>query len=417
MKKVLIISYFFPPCNLTASQRIGNWVKYLPDNGIKPIVVSRFWEGNELNEYQQLESKGNSIVHITEPNHEIFYLPYHQSFRDYLFIKGKNNVFYKFLSKMITYLLLIFQNTSLKLIPFKNIYHFVNEFLKNNKDVNTVVISGTPFEQFYFGYLLKKKHPQIDWYADYRDDWNTSEIDKNYLKLISKFYEKKWLKNCESIISVSEYLTYKISEFVDKKGHTIYNGFDHQSEYKNKNNDVFSIVYNGTLYPTQDIETFLDGFIKFIIQHPLKKIHFYFPGLAIDESQAERVRTKLKHFKSYYTITERLPKEEVIEIQKNATILLMLSHKNIKGIPSSKLFEYISLQMPFIVYPSDNDIIEKIALESKLGLIVNNSDETLDILNKLLDNEIKHEIDVAAINQFSVKHQVLKLSYILKKNK
>jgi hypothetical protein len=82
MDKVLIISYFYPPCNLTASQRLGNWVKYLPEYGIKPIVVTRFWEGNELNEYQQLESKGDSIVHINESNHEIYYLPYKQSIRD-----------------------------------------------------------------------------------------------------------------------------------------------------------------------------------------------------------------------------------------------------------------------------------------------------------------------------------------------
>jgi hypothetical protein len=63
---------------------------------------------------------------------------------------------------------------------FNNLYFFADEFLKNHKDINKVIISGSPFEQFYFGYLLKIKHPHIMWYADYRDDWNTSELkDKN----------------------------------------------------------------------------------------------------------------------------------------------------------------------------------------------------------------------------------------------
>ena len=33
MKKILIISYFFPPCNLTASQRVSSWAKYLNKSG------------------------------------------------------------------------------------------------------------------------------------------------------------------------------------------------------------------------------------------------------------------------------------------------------------------------------------------------------------------------------------------------
>lgn len=44
MKKVLIISYFFPPCNLTASQRSMGWARYLREQGWDPIVVTRNWE-------------------------------------------------------------------------------------------------------------------------------------------------------------------------------------------------------------------------------------------------------------------------------------------------------------------------------------------------------------------------------------
>ena len=44
MQKVLIISYFFPPCNLTASQRVVSWAKYLHKSGYYPIIITRKWE-------------------------------------------------------------------------------------------------------------------------------------------------------------------------------------------------------------------------------------------------------------------------------------------------------------------------------------------------------------------------------------
>ncbi|MFM7666825.1 MAG: glycosyl transferase family 1, partial [Bacteroidota bacterium] len=59
MKKVLIISYFFPPCNLTASNRIAGWKKHLPEFGIYPIIVTRNWTGSELTAEERLMDSGS----------------------------------------------------------------------------------------------------------------------------------------------------------------------------------------------------------------------------------------------------------------------------------------------------------------------------------------------------------------------
>ena len=44
MKKILIISYFFPPCNLTAAQRVYSLAKYLSKYGFYPTIVTRRWD-------------------------------------------------------------------------------------------------------------------------------------------------------------------------------------------------------------------------------------------------------------------------------------------------------------------------------------------------------------------------------------
>ena len=42
-KKVLILSYFFPPCNLPASQRSYGWATQLHEYGYHPIIITRNW--------------------------------------------------------------------------------------------------------------------------------------------------------------------------------------------------------------------------------------------------------------------------------------------------------------------------------------------------------------------------------------
>ena len=91
MKKIIIISYFFPPCSLTASQRINGWAKYLNEFGYYPTVITRNWENNIASPEDVLKSAGDSIVHNKEETYEVYYLPYKASFRDRIFINNSNN--------------------------------------------------------------------------------------------------------------------------------------------------------------------------------------------------------------------------------------------------------------------------------------------------------------------------------------
>jgi len=85
-------------------------------------------------------------------------------------------------------------------------------------------------------------------------------------------------------------------------------------------------------------------------------------------------------FEKYVHITNWLPKQEVVDLQKNADVLLMLSYIGFKGIPSSKLYEYIGLQKNILHYPNDKDVIESILNDTQLGI---NCDTLEDMKSKL----------------------------------
>lgn len=413
MKKVLIISYFFPPCNLTASNRIAGWEKHLPEFGIYPIIVTRNWTGSEMTAEERLMDSGSELRIEKKEHSEVHYLPYRTSLRDRFFRKSGNNSVYRIISKMLTLVGVFVQPLCIRAIPYSNLYFHAKSILKENPDVNKVLISGNPFEQFYFGYKLKKAFPEISWIADYRDDWTTSEVVNVTFRSFHRHFEKKWVGTASCFTTISPYYQSKISNLVKIPGHTIYNGFDKLIENTHKSSpDSLVITYNGTLYETQNIEIFLEGLKLFINVNPDKKITFNMPGILFDQKQANRVLKCMEGYESHLFMTDRISKEEVIEIQKKSDLLVMIAHTNIKGVTSSKIFEYISLQRPFIVCPNDHDVLEEIAIKSGVGVVLDSQQQVVEyLINEIHYNSLKP--DREKLNQFGIMRQVDRLGEIL----
>ena len=94
-KKVLIISYFFPPCNLTASQRTYNWGKYFKEFGYDPIIITRKWD-YPINTPSDIgkSSRSMDIEVLVNEKYKVYNMPYKSSLKDRIF--EKNIERYKF---------------------------------------------------------------------------------------------------------------------------------------------------------------------------------------------------------------------------------------------------------------------------------------------------------------------------------
>jgi CHAT domain-containing protein len=227
MEKVLIITYYYPPCNLTASRRVESFAKYLPDQAYYPIVVTRKWETEVKKPADILTQTSKDIKIIKNKNSEVHYLPYNPCLRDKIFQKSKNPIF-KILSKILTITQILGHSFSVKSVPFSNLYFHSKNLIKEH-NINKLIISANPFEIFLFGYLLKRKY-DIDWIADYRDDWNTSELPEytdrsGFVKKIESHYEKKWLATSSVISSISPHYANKISKYVKRPAEVILKWF------------------------------------------------------------------------------------------------------------------------------------------------------------------------------------------------
>jgi len=429
MKKVLILSYFFPPCNLTASQRSMGWARYLKEQGWDPIVITRNWEQHISSPNKMHCDSGVSLITDTNKFFEVNYLPFRGSLRDRLYSKYGNSRFH-LLRKVLSFIELLGSNFNKAFIPYSNLHAFALDYCKKHDDVKAIIVTGNPFEIFRFGYEIHNQ-TGIPWIADYRDDWTTSEVNdvsgflNTFLLRLSKRSEKKWVGTSACITTVSSYYAQKIGNFVQKPGHVLLNGFfeDDLRAFQNRVLYVdFTIVYNGMLYGSQQIEIFLAGFKKFVDANPefRHRIKLQFPGILYLKDVAQRVQNFMLGYEDTLLLTERVSREQVLEMQARAHLLLMVSHLGSKGIPSSKIYEYLGLGRPVLVCPGDEDILDETFSQYNLGFIANTADEAYTVLNtqfkKYLDGKFATmQADTQYTAQFARSTQAKVLADLLNK--
>jgi len=421
MQKVLIISYFFPPCPLTGANRVGSWLKYLPQHGVYPIVLTRNWDGSEIEESDRLKDSGTSVRHLVNSDSEIYYTPYKSILRDKIFIKGDKNRFFKILSKALTFIGLILQNLSIQCIAYRNMYSLARVLLKENKDIRTLVVSANPFEQFFMGYLLKKEFKDLEWIADYRDDWTTNplyniSLNSRLFKRYNQLFEKKWIANASKVTTVTELYKSRLSKLHQRECLLLMNGYNEElNDIKAiKNSDIFQITYSGTIYPHQDFTSLISILQQIAVEEPIKRVKLTFLGSRYftTAKQKELLSSSTKE-NFEIELTDRVSWKKGIAFAKGSDVLLIGSYGDLKGVIPSKIFEYIAMDVPIVCYPSDRDIIDEILKKTGTALICNSETACYEAFKSIIKDNYSYNPNRNEIIKFSANKQVSNLAKIL----
>jgi glycosyltransferase involved in cell wall biosynthesis len=209
---------------------------------------------------------------------------------------------------------------------------------------------------------------------------------------LDKRSELKWTSNAAGIISVTDILTNRIKAFVKKPAHTIINGFfeeDYEGLQYTEHPKRFLINYTGYLYGDQPVELLIDGF-KRLHQKFADKIDLRMRslGTAYHPPSKDRILNRVKGFESAVEISERVPREVSLQLEAESDVFVMLPYQGHKGIPGSKLYQYLGHNKPILVYPSDHDIIEETVTRAGTGLVCETEDEFVERVSKLIEAKI-----------------------------
>lgn len=417
MKKIYIISYFYPPCTLVAAERSYSWFCHFYKLNLYPIVITRHWN-HKVETLFDASTPDTSTLKIEKHAHgEIHYIPYRGSLKD-RFINRFGTRYSPF-RKMLTLLEISLQFLWIRFNPYEGFYTYLKNLIKQNGTENSgIIISANPYAMFAVGHKISKKY-KLPWVADYRDDWTTNDIGgKGVLKKWERIFEKKYLHSASAFTTVNQTLLNRISSLGKLPAEVIMNGYLKLPENQPTHVQTFNVVYNGTLYPSQQIDVFIEGFKRLLEKYPDPSILFHAPGLEVDQQLAARIYEKMHPFTAHYKPSGRLPKADVLKIQGEASILLMVGHQGKAGQLSSKIFEYLSFQKNILLAPGDQSDVELLLRNLGYESISQTATETEKILEenylfwKNNDNQIKsHQIPNLAA--YSREAQAIKLATFL----
>ncbi len=376
LKKVIILTESYPPNNNTAGSRPLSWAKYLHRFGYYPVIFCKNWKNDEEH---YIETNEFSEVHYI--NCEEHYIQKKQ-------LSAKNAMVRKFFG-----LWHYFFENSIQYHGVKHLFNYVSEYISTN-NVKKLIATGPTFAIFGLAHQLYQTH-QMEWIADYRDDWSSSDLFKNRIfKIIGKvdrMREKRYLQSCSCFTTVSMFYIQKISNLISKKGYLIENGFEFEdvnlAALPQTHAQKLIILYPGSVYYTQKLTIIIEA-LKILPQETRDLVEFVFLGTEL-KSIANQNDINLFLDKNVFFM-KRVNRLEANGFLNNADLFLLITHRNdknepIKGIPSSKLYDFIGLKKQVLVIPSDEDIVKEKLTQTQQGIFCNNKEDLAEKLIELVN--------------------------------
>lgn len=439
MKKVLILAYDFPPYVSVGGLRPYNWLKYLKEFGVEPIVVTRQWENKHGNELDYISpSKSDAVIVEQIEYGTIIRAPYFPSLSNRMLLKyGEKKL--RFIRKSLTALDEMRQFIWVS-GPKKQLYYAAKTYLKNNQ-VDAIIATGDPFVLFSFASKLSEEFG-IPWLADYRDPWSKN-IDKksNFsLKNFNTHFEKKLLSTSSGVITVSEFLKHDIVSLgINKPFHILPNGYDHELIEKTakieQSHDSLNIAFVGTIYEWHPWESFIEQFSDYIENNEGVEIKLNFYGINILKEVVDFTQHFPSKTQEAIVIFSKMPNAELLEKIADGNVMLLFNDHSILG---TKIFDYLGVRRKIILcYSNDNeanalkdkyfriDAVEGISQtlqadlieETTSGIVVKDSKHLLQVLDDLWKEfsvSQKIECNPVGVERFSRKEQTEKLAEIIK---
>jgi len=231
-KKILIITYYWPPAGGPGVQRWLKFVKYLPDFGIQPFVYipeNPTYPIVDENLVKEVSDKAIIVKHkIFEPYQLASFFSKNktkkissgiipnqkkQSFMDKTFLWIRGNLFIP----------------DARVFWVKPSVSYLEKYIREN-NIDTIITSGPPHSLHLIGLELKQKL-NVKWFADFRDPWTTIGYHKslrlsNYAAKKHKALERQVLNSADTIIVTSNTTKIEFQAITSKPIAVITNGYD-----------------------------------------------------------------------------------------------------------------------------------------------------------------------------------------------
>lgn len=377
-RNVLVISYYFPPMGLSGVQRTLKFVKYLPEFGWNPIVLTthpKSYYAFDKDLQQEIDESIIKVYRTGEPGKEKV-----KSF-------PSNYVF----QNLIRFIASFFLQPDTKIFWKKKAIELGRKILSENK-VDVIFATAPPFTDFLVAQQLSKEF-NIPFVVDYRDIWidNPFHFYPTYFhKLYVRKLEENILKEASRIVVtfrgtkdvlLTHYPFLKSDEVV-----ILPHGFDSKDfeQFKDVKPDPkkFVVTHSGLFQDNRNPKYFLKAFAKFVeTRNDGVTKEAWFIGI-MRKSHLRYIRKY--NLEGNVKLFGYQPHNEVVRLLKLSNLLWLMYEDNVRS--PGKLYEYFAARKPILICAPDG-YMKSLDLESEaaIGVGPRDVDGILRALNTFYD--------------------------------
>lgn len=404
MRKVLIISYYFPPINMLASKRYGTMCKYLEENGYKPYVLTtRHYEDREngIRLEQEIPIDKEQIIQIgnVRSNAEI-----------------RNPVWEMVLT------LLMNHRYCPRTIETGGIGWYERVKAEGNleklRDMDVIIGTFPPMSNLFIAWYLSRKL-KIPFIAEIRDlisDYSETPAGYKRTFWLDRLIERYILQKAAAFVTVTPgYKKVLRARYPRKRIEVVYNGWDGDRAEKKDVQEIQTekyLYYAGTLYPHR-LESFelLVRCLKKMNADRSEKIKFILRSAGpVDLTAKARYIVRQEEMMEYVQVLTAVSEDIVREEQDKAYINIVLSslHSEDRALMTTvpgKVYELLKERAPVLAVVPDHSDVAKVINYTKKGIASVNEKEIIDFIL----NENEYYTGGQKIEFFSRRRQSKKL--------
>ncbi len=353
-KKVLIITYYWPPSGGSGVQRWLKFAKYLPSFGWHPYIFTP--------ENPSFEIRDDTLLKDVPPEAEVIHFPIWEPYG--LFRKASSMAGKKAPNQtdlVTTGRRGIFQSIATWIrgnlfIPDARIFwvkpsaDFLPDILRSNR-IDTIITTGPPHSLHLIGLRLKRANPSLRWIVDLRDPW--SEWDFLDTLMLNKWarrkhqrLEREVLERADRVITIAPYHVNRFEKLGGRKVELITNGFDEGdfADIKRTRTKKFTIRHIGMVDELRDPRPFMNALRSVLTAQPSWR----------EQVAVEFIGSVNSAFRSFVgedgvlaavtSFRDPMPHRDLVHLYGETDVqLLVLAHTALApGNLPGKFFEYLA---------------------------------------------------------------------------
>lgn len=410
MFKIVYISYYYPPSNIIGATRSANQVSTLRKLGHNVKVF--YAENNDSKFIKQKIFDEHQDDHLVLKNTGSSKL--NRSFSTLI----KSLIFKIFPISVIAFL------SSLRMVIFSEVKGWDKEtiLLKILERIDfkpdVIISTCSPIENHALAARLKRRF-SCTWLAEYRDPWSLPTMlvpDNPYTISASmmRIKEKNIIKECDLIIAASPFISEYYKKFFQIKSFLATAGWTDDYTVNLKPNILSTssakknILHLGSmLHGRRSPRELFDLFDN--DSEVRERYNLYFIGR--DTEIFKAALNKTKHAKHSVFLHDEIERSNARSegMAADLLLILMMNQPNEKHSLVGKIYEYIYLQKPIIVYEKYKSETSRLVMKYKLGYSANSEDELGDLLKNLFKNKNVISVSDASRQKFNLRNCMIEL--------